>query len=157
MVAFDLKALRLDAERIAALDAESGEPLAVEGGTCLWAWDRKAVVWCCLASVLESRLYERIDEAGSREGTILGDLTQPIKAGVVDGVPRRRPAVLLRRASRNAEALVPGLSFLFCLGIWVGLSKPAKIAGGLWLGLLHLAYQTRGFRKAPVLMDFSES
>jgi hypothetical protein len=77
----------------------------------------------------------------------------------VDGARRRRPAVLLRRASRNAEALVPGLGFLFCLGIWVGLSKPSKIAGGLWfiLGLLHLAYQTGGFRKAPVLMDFSES
>lgn len=57
------------------------------------------------------------------------------------------------------DLVVPGLGFLFCLGIWVGLSKPAKIAGGVWfiLGLFHLAYKTRGFRKAPVLMDFSES
>jgi amino acid transporter len=58
-----------------------------------------------------------------------------------------------------ADLVVPGFGFLFCLGIWLGLSAPAKIAGGVWfvLGIIHLAWQTRGFRKRPVLIDFSES
>jgi len=55
--------------------------------------------------------------------------------------------------------VVPGVGFLFCLGIWVGLAPPAKIAGGIWfiLGTIHLTYQTRGFRRPPLLLDFSES
>jgi putrescine importer len=57
------------------------------------------------------------------------------------------------------DLVVPGLGFLFCLGIWVGLATPAKVAGGIWFvfGIIHLAYQTRGFRQKPVLIDFSES
>ncbi len=57
------------------------------------------------------------------------------------------------------DLLVPGLGFLFCLWIWWNLARPAKIAGGIWfvLGIIHLAYQTRGFRKTPVLVNFSES
>ncbi len=57
------------------------------------------------------------------------------------------------------DLVVPGLGFLFCLGIWLGLARPAKIAGGTWfvLGIIHLAFQTRGFRKTPVLINFSES
>jgi putrescine importer len=57
------------------------------------------------------------------------------------------------------DLVVPGLGFLFCLGIWVGLAAPAKIAGGIWFvfGIIHLAYQTRGFRTKPVLIDFGES
>jgi putrescine importer len=64
-----------------------------------------------------------------------------------------------RRRHLVTDVVVPGLGFLFCLGIWVGLALPAKIAGGIWfiLGMIHLAYQTRGFRKTPVLLDFSES
>ncbi len=54
---------------------------------------------------------------------------------------------------------MPVLGFLFCFGIWVGLATPAKIAGGIWfvLGVIHLAYLTRGLRREPVLLDFSES
>jgi amino acid transporter len=62
--------------------------------------------------------------------------------------------------SRNfwTDLVVPALGFLFCFGIWVGLSTSAKIAGGIWfiLGIFHLAYHTRGFRKSPVLLDFSD-
>ncbi|HVN79906.1 MAG TPA: APC family permease [Terriglobia bacterium] len=58
-----------------------------------------------------------------------------------------------------ADLVVPGLGFLFCLWIWWNLAWPAKIAGGTWfvLGIIHLAAQTRGFRKTPVLINFSES
>jgi amino acid transporter len=57
-----------------------------------------------------------------------------------------------------ADALVPGLGFLFCLGIWLGLSTPAKIFGGAWLlaGLIYSAIKTRGFRLQPALIDFNE-
>jgi putrescine importer len=55
------------------------------------------------------------------------------------------------------DALVPGLGFLFCLGIWVSLPKPAKLVGGLWLaaGICYDAIKTRGFREKPAMIDFS--
>jgi amino acid transporter len=64
-----------------------------------------------------------------------------------------------RRKHFLFDCVVPGLGFLFCLGIWLGLATPAKIAGGIWFvfGTIHLIYQTRGFRKKPVMIDFSES
>ena len=57
------------------------------------------------------------------------------------------------------DALVPGLGFIFCLGIWLGLSIPAKIFGGAWLlaGLIYSAIKTRGFRLQPVMIDLSET
>lgn len=70
---------------------------------------------------------------------------------------------VLKQEGRSKHFLfdlaVPGLGFLFCLGIWLGLATPAKIAGGIWfiLGIIHLLYQTRGFHKKPVMIDFSES
>ena len=64
-----------------------------------------------------------------------------------------------RKRNFLTDLVVPGLGFLFCFGIWVGLATPAKIAGGIWfvLGVIHLAYLTRGLRREPVLLDFSES
>jgi amino acid transporter len=58
-----------------------------------------------------------------------------------------------------ADALVPGLGFLFCLAIWIGLPRPAKIAGGIWLliGITYEVIQTRGFRRKPAMIDFSET
>jgi putrescine importer len=58
-----------------------------------------------------------------------------------------------------ADALVPGLGALFCVMIWWGLAAPAKIAGSIWfaVGLTHSAIRTRGFRRRPVMLDFSES
>jgi len=57
------------------------------------------------------------------------------------------------------DAIVPGLGFLFCFGIWWGLQRPAKIAGGAWfvIGIVYDAIRTRGFRFKPVMLDFDES
>ena len=56
------------------------------------------------------------------------------------------------------DAVVPALGFLFCLGIWWSLATPAKIAGGIWfaLGLIYNVVQTRGWRKAPPMIDFTD-
>jgi putrescine importer len=64
-----------------------------------------------------------------------------------------------RKRQFLADLLVPALGFLFCLDIWWGLAKPAKIAGGLWfvVGLAYLLFQTRGFRVQTKMIDFSES
>ncbi|MGA9062710.1 MAG: APC family permease [Terracidiphilus sp.] len=53
------------------------------------------------------------------------------------------------------DAVMPGLGFLFCLGIWWSLSAPAKIAGGLWFlaGLAYNLVQTRGWRIPPPMID----
>ena len=58
-----------------------------------------------------------------------------------------------------ADLVVPGLGLLFCLGIWLSLPTPAKIMGALWfaVGLTYDGIKTRGFRKAPSLIDFSET
>jgi amino acid transporter len=57
------------------------------------------------------------------------------------------------------DALLPIAGFLFCLAIWVSLPLPAKIAGSCWLlvGLMYDAVQTRGFRTAPKMVDFSDA
>lgn len=66
-----------------------------------------------------------------------------------------------RKLQRNVlrDAAVPVLGFLFCLGIWWGLPKPAKIAGGIWFagGVIYDAIQSRGFRFTPSMIDFGES
>jgi len=48
-----------------------------------------------------------------------------------------------------ANLVVPVGGFLFCLAIWWNLSRPARIAGGVWLaaGLIQIAIKTRGFRR----------
>lgn len=57
------------------------------------------------------------------------------------------------------DACIPSLGFLFCLWIWLSLPTPAKVVGGLWLigGVAYSAAKTRGFRTAPVMIDFTES
>jgi len=64
--------------------------------------------------------------------------------------PPRKPRLL-------ADFVVPSLGFLFCLGIWLSLPRPAKIIGGTWLflGVAYLAVTTRGFRKQPARMDLT--
>jgi hypothetical protein len=54
---------------------------------------------------------------------------------------------------------MPLSGFVFCLWIWLGLSTLAKVVGGLWLlgGLVYCAIKTRGFRREPVMIDFSGS
>ena len=51
--------------------------------------------------------------------------------------------------------LPPVLGFLICLYIWLSLRTPAKIAGGIWLGIgiLYAAYKTKGFRRAIVFSE----
>lgn len=57
------------------------------------------------------------------------------------------------------DLCLPLFGFLFCLWIWWGLRTPAKVVGGIWfaIGLTYAAIKTRGFRRRPVMIDFSES
>jgi len=49
----------------------------------------------------------------------------------------------------------PLAGFLICLGLWLNLSRPAKIAGGAWMlaGIAFGAWKTRGFRGELVNFD----
>jgi hypothetical protein len=64
-----------------------------------------------------------------------------------------------RKRRLLADAVVPGLGFLFCLAIWLNLPAPAKMIGGAWflVGLAYDAIQTRGFRRKPVMIDFGDT
>ena len=59
--------------------------------------------------------------------------------------------------SRNflLDLALPGLGFLFCAVIWLGLNRPAKIAGSIWLvvGFFVLAAHTRKFRQPMAMSD----
>jgi amino acid transporter len=61
-----------------------------------------------------------------------------------------------RKRNLLADAALPIFGFLFCGWIWWGLRTPAKVIGGAWfaVGLIYLALSTRGFRKAPPMLDF---
>jgi hypothetical protein len=43
----------------------------------------------------------------------------------------------------------PVLGFFICLGLWLHLSRPAQIVGGIWMvaGILFGVWKTRGFRE----------
>jgi len=60
-----------------------------------------------------------------------------------------------RKRSLLLDLMVPAGGFLFCLVIWLGLSRPAKIAGSIWLviGFFVLATHTRRFREPMVMTD----
>jgi putrescine importer len=53
------------------------------------------------------------------------------------------------------DLVAPAAGFLFCAVIWLGLSRPAKIAGTVWLviGFFVLAAHTERFRKPMVMSD----
>lgn len=57
------------------------------------------------------------------------------------------------------DILLPLTGFAFCALIWWNLNSLAKTAGGIWFGIgfLYVAIKTRGFRSAPVMIDFSEA
>src|SRR5437016_9374043 len=57
------------------------------------------------------------------------------------------------------DAVVPLVGFLFCGLIWWNLNNLAKTVGGIWfaLGIIYVGIKTRGFHRAPVMIDFSES
>jgi putrescine importer len=64
-----------------------------------------------------------------------------------------------RRKHFFQDFLLPGFGLAFCLIIWLGLGRLAKIVGGVWFaaGLAYSAVRTRGFRLQPVMIDFEES
>jgi amino acid transporter len=45
--------------------------------------------------------------------------------------------------------LPPVFGFLICLGLWLNLSRPAKMAGSIWMiaGIAFGVWKTRGFRE----------
>src|SRR5690349_10874801 len=53
-----------------------------------------------------------------------------------------------------ANLLPPVLGFLVCLLLWLNLSRPAQVWGGIWMlvGIAYGVWKTRGFRGA--LIDF---
>jgi putrescine importer len=57
------------------------------------------------------------------------------------------------------DAVLPLAGFAFCALIWWNLNGLAKTVGAIWfaLGLIYVGIKTRGFRTAPVAIDFSES
>lgn len=70
---------------------------------------------------------------------------------------------ILRREGRRPrlarDVLLPLAGFVFCGVIWWNLNHLAKLVGGLWflIGIAYLAYTTRGFRRKPAMVDFSDS
>ena len=52
----------------------------------------------------------------------------------------------------------PAAGFFICLGLWLGLSKPAKVAGVIWMavGIAFGAWKTRGFRGSLINFDLPE-
>jgi putrescine importer len=57
------------------------------------------------------------------------------------------------------DAILPLIGFAFCGLIWWNLNSLAKTVGGIWfaIGLLYVGIKTRGFRAAPVMIDFREA
>jgi amino acid transporter len=57
------------------------------------------------------------------------------------------------------DAILPLVGFVFCALIWWNLNGLAKTVGGIWfaVGVIYVGIKTRGFRQAPVMIDFSGS
>lgn len=64
-----------------------------------------------------------------------------------------------RKRNFFLDLVLPGLGFVFCLGIWIGLPREAMMAGGAWfaVGIGYLLIRTRGFKIKPAPIDFSAS
>ncbi len=63
-------------------------------------------------------------------------------------------AAFVRYYARASEKklwnlIPPVLGFVICLALWLNLSRPAQIVGGIWMvaGILFGAWKTRGFRE----------
>ncbi len=63
-----------------------------------------------------------------------------------------------RRGSLLYDIAAPLAGFVFCAVIWISLPRLAKEIGATWVagGLLYLIVLTRGFRRAPAQLHFSE-
>jgi amino acid transporter len=56
----------------------------------------------------------------------------------------------VRASDKKLWNLIPPvLGFVICLALWLNLSRPAQIVGGIWMvaGILFGAWKTRGFRE----------
>ena len=65
----------------------------------------------------------------------------------------------LRERKRDvSNFLVPILGFIICFLLWLNLSRPAKIAGVVWmvLGIAYGAFRTRGFKAELVSFDIPD-
>ena len=65
----------------------------------------------------------------------------------------------VRKVNIFLDIISPGLGFLFCLLIFLGLQSSTLLAGAIWLavGGVYLLLKTRGHSARPVEIDFSES
>ena len=56
------------------------------------------------------------------------------------------------------DAALPLFGFVFCALIWWNLNSLAKFAGFAWfaIGVIYIGIKTRGFRRAPAMIDFGE-
>ena len=63
------------------------------------------------------------------------------------------------REKKWSDFAVPVMGFFICLLLWLNLSRPAKIAGSIWmiLGIAYGAVRTRGFRAELVSFDIPDS
>ena len=97
--------------------------------------------------------YERAAEV-LNFGAFLGFLGVNAAALREYGFRRRAPGA----ARWWLDFAIPALGFIFCLVIWLNLSRPAQVVGGIWLlaGIVYLAILTRGFRRPPASLDFAE-
>jgi len=57
------------------------------------------------------------------------------------------------------DAFLPGFGMVFCFGLLLSLQSWTKTAGIVWLiiGIVYVAWMTKGFRIKPKLFDFSEA
>ena len=62
------------------------------------------------------------------------------------------------REKKVGNLLPPVLGFVVCLLLWLNLSRPAQIAGGIWMaaGIAFGAWKTRGFRGELVNFEIPE-
>jgi amino acid transporter len=63
------------------------------------------------------------------------------------------------REKKWTDFALPTLGFVICLLLWLNLSRPAKMAGSIWmiLGIAYGAVRTRGFRAELVSFDIPEN
>lgn len=66
--------------------------------------------------------------------------------------------VRVKERSVLRDVLAPVVGFAFCAAIFLSLPALAKTIGGVWLvlGVVYLAFLTRGFRRPPASLDFAE-
>ena len=59
---------------------------------------------------------------------------------------------------KTINLLPPLFGFVICLVLWLGLSRPAKIAGMIWMcaGIAFGAWKTRGFRGSLISFELPE-